>query len=172
MMFLLVSMGANAQSLIGTWSTQPEVDEDGDKTSWGFVFNQGNKMTLKMTMATMDDEVGSFEFVMSLPGTYKRNGNTLTITIDPSKATGKIENMVYKGEMAELIKQSPEIKGSIENVLKTQVQQEVTKGFADQKSVSYDVSITKLTAKNLTLKGDDDFIAEFKDGIIELFRVK
>ena len=52
LMFLLVSMGVNAQSLIGTWSTHPETDEEGDKTSWGVVFHQGDKMTMKMTMAT------------------------------------------------------------------------------------------------------------------------
>lgn len=172
LMFLLVSMGVNAQSLIGTWSTHPETDEEGDKTSWGVVFHQGDKMTMKMTMATNDDDVGSFEIVMDIPGTYKRNGNTLTINIDPSKATGKLENMVYKGEIADLIKESPEMKGTIDEMLETQIQKEFTKGFADQASANFDVTITKLTANSLILKADEDFIAESKNGIIEYFRVK
>ena len=171
-MFLLVSMGANAQSLIGTWSTHPETDEDGDKTSWGLVFHQGNKMTLRMTMASNDDEVGSFEFVMDIPGTYKHDGNTLTINVDPQKTTGKMENMVYKGEIADLIKESPEMKGTIDEMLETQIQKEFTKGFADQASANFDVTITKLTANSLILKADEDFIAESKNGIIEYFRVK
>ena len=171
-MFLLVSMGVNAQSLIGTWSTHPETDKDGDKTSWGLVFHQGNKMILRMTLATIDDEVGSFEFVMDILGTYKRNGNTLIINIDPQKATGRIENMVYKGEMATLIKESPEIKESIEKVIENQVEEEIKKGFADQKSVSYNVTITKLTANSLFLKGDKDFIVDSNKDFIEFFRVK
>ena len=171
-MFLLVSMGVNAQSLIGTWSTHPETDKDGDKTSWGLVFHQGNKMILRMTLATIDDEVGSFEFVMDILGTYKRNGNTLTINIDPQKATGRIENMVYKGEMATLIKESPEMKGTIDEMLETQIQKEFTKGFADQASASFDVTITKLTANSLFLKGDKDFIVDSNKDFIEFFRVK
>ena len=171
-MFLLVSMGANAQSLIGTWSTHPETDEDGDKTSWGLVFHQGNKMILRMTMASNDDEVGSFEFVMDIPGTYKHNGNTLTINVDPQKTTGKMENMVYKGEMAKLIKESPEMKETFEKMIKNQIEEEITKGFADQAAVSYDVTITKLTANSLFLKGDKDFIVDSNNDFIEFFRVK
>lgn len=172
LMFLLVSMGANAQSLIGTWSTHPETDEDGDKTSWGLVFHQGNKMILRMTMASNDDEVGTFELVTDIPGTYKHDSNTLTINVDPQKATGRIENMVYKGEMADLIKESPEIKKSIEKVIENQVEEKVKKDFADLSAVSYDLTITKLTANSLFLKGDKDFIVDSNNEIIEFFRVK
>ena len=61
-------------SLEGTWKTATETDEDGDKSTFFFTFEQGGKLTWRILMAASDNETGNFEMSMIIPGSYVRNG--------------------------------------------------------------------------------------------------
>jgi hypothetical protein len=157
-LMLFAAMSIQAQSLIGTWKTATEIDEDGDATSWTFTFKKGNLMTLKMTMSSSDEEVGAFEFGLSIPGSYKRTGNSLSLSLDPSKANGKIEKMEFKGEMATLINSSAEMKKTVTDMLQTQVDQELKKNFSDELPFDGEIIIVSLTSTTLELQADDELL--------------
>lgn len=155
-LMLVAVMSISAQSLIGTWKTAPTKDKDGDITSWCFIFGQGTQFTLKMTMETSDKEVGDIVFGLTMPGTYKKSGNSVSIKVDPNKSKGKIEKMNFTGEMATLVNESPEMKKTVMDMLQKQVDTELTKSFADQLPFDGDLEIIKLTSTQLDLKSDDE----------------
>lgn len=154
MLFAAISM--QSQSLVGTWQTEKEVDDDGDVSSWTFTFKANNTMELKMTMSSSDEEVGIFQFALSIPGSYKRSDNTLNVALDPSKATSKFEKMEFKGEMATLVNSSEEMKKTVTNMLQTQVDQELKKNFSDELPLNGDIIIQSLTSTTLVLVADDE----------------
>lgn len=153
MLFAAISM--QSQSLVGTWQTEKEVDDDGDASSWTFTFKANNTMELKMTMSSSDEEV-IFQFALSIPGSYKYSDNTLNVALDPNKATGKIEKMEFKGEMATLVNSSEEMKKTVTNMLQTQVDQELKKSFSDELPLNGDIIIQSLTSTTLVLVADDE----------------
>lgn len=161
-LLLTMAMGMQAQSLLGTWKSNTTTDEDGDKTAWTFIFGQGSKFTLKLTMETSDPEVGDLAFGLTMPGTYKKNGNTLTLTIDAKQAKGKMEKTIYKGEMADLIKDSPEMKKTIDEMLQKQIDEELKKNFKDEAPFDGDLTIKSLTSTKLVLEDEDETIELFK----------
>jgi len=155
-------MGLQAQSLLGTWKSEATTDEDGDKTTWAFIFGQGSKFTLKMTLEASDPEIGDLVFGLTIPGTYKKDGNTLTLTVDVKQAEGKMVKTVYKGEMADLIKDSPEMKKTIDEMLQKQVDEEMKKNFANEVPFDGDLTIKSLTPTKLVLEDGDDEMVFFK----------
>ena len=157
-LMLFVAMSIQAQSLIGTWKTAPTVDEDGDATTWFFTFKQGTQFSLRMEMATEDKEIGKIVFGLTMPGTYTKSGSTITIKLDPKKSVGKIEKMELTGDLAALIKDSPEMKKTIEKMLQEQVDNEIKKGFEDQPPFDGDLTIIKLTSNQLELQSDDEMM--------------
>lgn len=157
-LLLMAAVGVQAQSLTGTWKTAPETDEDGDTSTWIFAFKQNSQFTLGMTMSTSDPEVGTFEFSLTMPGTYKRDGNTLTLNVDPKKSEGKISKMEFSSEMEELFKDNPELKKTIMDMMQKQVDQELKKSFQEELPFDGDLTIQKLTSTTLELTDDDDVI--------------
>ena len=115
-----------------------------------------------MTLETSDPEVGDLAFGLTMPGTYKKNGNTLTLTIDAKQAKGKMEKTIYKGEMADLIKDSPEMKKTIDEMLQKQIDEELKKNFKDEAPFDGDLTIKSLTSTKLVLEDEDETIELFK----------
>ena len=99
---------------------------------------------------------------MTIPGTYKKDGNTLTLTVDVKQAEGKMVKTVYKGEMADLIKDSPEMKKTIDEMLQKQVDEEMKKNFANEVPFDGDLTIKSLTPTKLVLEDGDDEMVFFK----------
>lgn len=157
-LMLFAAMSIQAQSLIGTWKTGTTIDDDGDATTWIFIFKSNNEFTLKMTMSTSDEEVGTIEFGLTMPGTYKRSGDVISLTVDPNKSQGKIEKMNFTGEMAALVNESAEMKKTVMDMLQKQVDTELKKNFADQLPFDGDLTITKLTSTTLELLSDDEML--------------
>ena len=157
-LLLMAVMGMQAQSLLGTWKSETTTDEDGDKTTWTFVFAQNNKTTMIMTLESSDEEVGDMVFSMNIPGTYKRNGNTLTMNLDAKSAKAKMEKIAYKGELANMVKESPKMKEAIDEMIQNKVDEEMKKGFADETPFDGEVTINKLTATTLELGDGEDVV--------------
>lgn len=162
-LLLTVVMGLQAQSLIGTWKTVSETDEDGDNYTWIFTFTQSNSLDMKMSMVSSDPEVGDFEFTMAFPGTYQRNGNALSFNFDTEKATMTIDKVKFTGEIADLIKESPEMEQTIKDLLQKQVDQEIKKNLGSGSPFGKEeVTIKELTVRNLILESGDTVLEFFK----------
>lgn len=153
-LMLLAVMSISAQSLEGTWKTATETDEDGDKATMFFTFQSGGKLTWRILMAASDKETGNFEMSMIIPGTYVRNGNRLSLRVVPKKATCKVEKVEFLGEYKELAK-DPAMKAKVLDMLQDAMSKEMKKEFAKENPFDGDVTISKLTATELTLKEDD-----------------
>ena len=163
LMFMAV-MSISAQALEGTWKTATETDEDGDKSTIFFTFEQGGKLTWRILMAASDNETGNFEMSMIIPGSYVRNGNRLTLKVIPKKATCKVEHVEFIGEYKQLAK-DPQMKAKVLDMLQDAMSKEMKKEFAKENPFDGDVTISKLTDTELTLKEDDE-------DIFKLTRVK
>ena len=117
-------MSISAQALEGTWKTATETDEDGDKSTFFFTFEQGGKLTWRILMAASDNETGNFEMSMIIPGSYVRNGNRLTLKVIPKKATCKVEHVEFIGEYKQLAK-DPQMKAKVLDMLQDAMSKEI-----------------------------------------------
>ena len=157
-LILFVAMSIQAQSLIGNWKTKATIDENGDAITWFFTFKNNNEFVMKMYMETTDKEVGTIGFGLTLRGTYKRNGNTVNVTVDPKKSKGKLEKTNFTGEMADLVNESPEMKKTVTDMLQKQVNKDLTEKFANVMPLDGDLTINKLTSTYLELQSDDELM--------------
>ena len=156
-LMLVTAMSMQAQSLVGTWNGEPITDEDGAVTTWSFIFNQGSTMSCKFKLEMKDADVGRFVFLVDVPGTYKRSGNELTLNLNPQKAEGKVVEMDPTGELAQVLKEHPEMKKTVNEMIYNQFSDALKKSLSDQMPLDGDATIVKLTASELVLNdGDDD----------------
>ena len=158
---LLISaaMGVQAQSLVGTWKGVTETDDDGDKTTMFYVFKLGNKVDMKMLFETEDDEIGKMEFAYSMPGTYTRNGQEMTVHFDPKQSKAKLEKIVFTAELVEEFKTNPEMKDLVLDMLQEEINKEMKKQFENETSYDGDLTIKQLTATKLVIEDGDETLS-------------
>lgn len=153
-LLLMVVMGMQAQSLLGKWETNFEKDSDGNISKLILVFNKGNKAQMQMQMESDDPEVGSFMFIVNIPGVYQQKGDKLTVNYQVNQCTIKLEKMKLIGENAQVIEQNPEMKKAIENMMQAEMDKELKKQLKDEVPFDGELTIKKLT--NTTLELDDE----------------
>lgn len=154
LLLLTVVMGLQAQSLIGTWKMPTETDKDGKLTIM-FVFGQNDKLTLKVQAEVNDPEVGEMGVTVTIPGTYSRKGNTLTLNMESNKADGKLDKMNLTKEMQDMLNANPELKKTFDDMIKKELTNNLKKEFADSSPIDGDTEILELTATKLVLDDGD-----------------
>ena len=149
-LLLVAAMGLQAQSIVGTWKTS--MMDDGQKMDFYFVFTQST-LTMKGTMTQHDPEVGTITVSVKVPGTYTRSGNTLNVKTAPSQAKLSIDKMDFVGELAQLMKQSPEMKKMLEDQVQKAMEGskgEIVSGFPK----SGQITIVQNTGTKLLLRDE------------------
>lgn len=150
----------NQPSLIGTWKGTTEIDKDGDKTTTFYIFKTGNKVDMKMLFETEDKEIGKMAFSYTMPGSFTRKGNVLTIHFYPKQSKGKLEKIVFTPEMERDFKNMPSMKNLVLKMLQEQIDKEMNNQFENEKPFDGDATIKQLTATKLVLD-DGDVIMTF-----------
>ena len=158
---LLISaaMGVQAQSLLGTWKGATETDSDGDKTTMFYIFKTGNKIDMKMLFETEDDEIGKMAFAYTMPGTFTRNGQLLTIHFNPKQSKAKLEKIIFTAEMEEEFKSMPAMKDMVLKMLQEQIDKEMKEQFENDTPFDGDATIKQLTATKLVLDDGDETLS-------------
>ena len=158
MLLLLAVMSMQAQSLVGTWVTNTEVDEDGDRFTWYAIFQQDGKAALKMLMWS-DIDMATLDFSFTIPGTYKRNGDQLVMTFDSKNTNFKIEKMKFKPETEKMLNENPGMREELNKQIKPifdQIDQDMKKKFANELPFDGNLTIKMLTTNTLELDLDGE----------------
>ncbi len=151
----LFALSATAQSHIGKWVSNPETDEDGTMV---FVFNFINKKDIEIgASVSMSDEDAEFNFDITVPGTYTIKDNTLNLNLDTQNTKFDIKKMNFKGETADMIKESPEVEKMIRNMV-TQTIQEQKGEILKELPVGGDFTIKELTSTRMVLSESEETI--------------
>lgn len=152
---LMAALGMQAQSLLGTWKTT--VDEEGQKKDYYLTFAQGT-LNVKVLSPITDPEIGTIVLSVQLPFTYTRSDDLLVMKCDAEKMTMGIDKMEFVGQVAEAIKQNPELKKMVEDEMAKAVMKgmEASKDFYLQELSNFNTMIIrKLTATELVLVDKD-----------------
>jgi len=155
---LLAAMGMQAQSLMGSWKTTM-TDEDDAKMDFYFIFTQST-LNMKGIVSQFDPEVGTVTVSVTVPCTYTRSGDKLTVKSKPNEAKINIDKMDFIGEIAEMMKKDPELKKMIEEQVKKTMEE--TKGeIVEEFPQGGKLTIVSLTSTKLTLRDDTDETTSF-----------
>jgi len=90
---LMTALNIHAQSLDGTWSLLLR------DSQIIFIFNDG-KYEMKVSVFQIAPKVAKHDFTISIPGTYAREGNAISISTNPEKAKLEVNNVVFVGDYA------------------------------------------------------------------------
>ena len=152
-LMLMAAVGMQAQSLIGTWKTT--MNEDEGKMDMYFTFSQST-LTMKGVVTQTDPEVGTITVSVMVPGTYTRNGNTLSIKLKAEEGKVNIDKMDLNEEMTQALKEMPEMKKMLTEGLEKAMNDGKADLIKDLSSVAGDVEIESLTATKLILTDEGD----------------
>ena len=158
-LLLAVVMGLQAQSLVGTWETTIETEEG--KLTVDVTFEQGNDVIIKARMRIGNGEDGTMLMSVNFPGTYQKDGETLTLNFDSSKGKITIEDAVFPKEVEEMFAEDPEQKETLLKMLQGQVDESLAKEFGDSIPLDGDMTIVKLTDTELILDDGGDESVSF-----------
>ena len=158
-LLLAVVMGLQAQSLVGTWETTIETEEG--KLTVDVTFEQGNDVIIKARMRIGNGEDGTMLMSVNFPGTYQKDGETLTLNFDSSKGKITIEDAVFPKEVEEMFAEDPEQKETLLKMLQEQVDESLAKEFGDSLPLDGEMTIVKLTATELVLDDGGDESVSF-----------
>ena len=107
-----------AQSLIGTWKSITE--SKGQEIEVFFTFAEST-FNMRNVFSINEPSLGIITFSISIPGDYTLLDDKLTIKSKANKVEFKIENMEFVGEVAEKIRQKPELKEQIKTMLEKRI---------------------------------------------------
>lgn len=155
MLLLTVAMELQAQSLVGTWETVIETD-DNEKVTVDVTFGQGNDVLIKGQLKIGNGEDGTMVMSITIPGTYQLNGQTLTLNFDANKGKITIDEAVFPKEVEDLLADDPEKKGELLKMMQNQVDESLAKEFGDSLPLDGDMTIVKLTDTELILDDGGD----------------
>ena len=153
-LLLAVVMGLQAQSLVGTWETT--IESDDSKVTVDVTFEQGNNVIIQARMKVGSGEDGTMMMSVNFPGTYQKDGETLTLNFDSSKGKITIEDAVFPKEVEDMFAENPEQKETLLKMLQEQVDENLAKEFGDSLPLDGDMTIVKLTATELVLDDGGD----------------
>lgn len=148
----------NQPSLIGTWKTVVEIDKDGYKGTCFFTFKTGNKVDMKILMEAEDKKVGKMLLEYTIPGSFTRNGQKLTIHFNPKLGKAKIEKIVFTAELEKLFKDMPSMKNQMLKTLQEELDKEKKELFENGTPLEGEYTIKQLTATKLVLDDGDDIM--------------
>ncbi|MBR4921214.1 MAG: hypothetical protein IKZ62_07865 [Prevotella sp.] len=154
-LLLTVVMGLQAQSIVGTWETVIETD-DNDKVTVDVTFEQGNDVLIKGQLKIGEGEEGTMVMSVTFPGTYQQNGQTLTLNFDANKGKINIDEAIFPKEVEDLLADDPDKRKDVLKMMQDQVDESLAKELGDSLPLDGDLTIVKLTDTELVLNDGDD----------------
>ncbi|SEM97641.1 hypothetical protein SAMN04487902_105253 [Prevotella sp. ne3005] len=151
---LLAATGAQAQSLLGNWLTNLDVEE-GQTVQLYFNFADAT-FNMKVVTKVETDEMGMIVVSADMPGVYSRDGKTLLMSMNSERADARIDKMVFKPEFQKLIDENPETKKMVTNTF-MDVVKEIRDELCKELGEGVNLEIVELTRTKLVLResGDD-----------------
>ena len=156
-LLLMTALGVQAQSLEGKWVTQ--IKEKGQKADFYLTFEK-QEVEMKIVLNVKQDEF-KMKLSVNLEGTYTLKDNILKNKVDSKKTKIKIEELEAKGEIGDKLKENPEMKELVVNML----QKELEKNSDELvKNIPTGGKLTILSndGETLVIKGADDTVMTFK----------
>ena len=109
-----VATMAQAQCLDGKWKS--EQTEKNGKINIYLIFS-GSELNLKVTGTMVEPEFGSIILSVSMPSSYVREGNKLSVMPHKEEAKINLDDLEVKGELADSLEAHPEMKEFIKTIL-------------------------------------------------------
>lgn len=116
-----------AQSLIGTWRSVNDIN--GQKVDVFFTFTEST-FTMNNVFSINEPRLGIITFSILIPGNYILKNNELVIKSKANKGELKIENIEFVGEVAEKIRQKPELEKQIIAMLEKKIKKTKSNFFS------------------------------------------
>ena len=154
MLVLVTALAVHAQSLTGKqWCTVLN-DEDGEGIAVALTFEKNG--TCELLIAAQqemkeDDVPITLTAAVSVPGTYKRDGNDLNTRFDKGKAQVEVDYDIKGMDAKTKAKMDKEIRSDL-NATKKEFKQVLLDGMPKMDNLK----IVSLDRKRLVVKNDDD----------------
>ena len=156
MAFMLTVLVASAQSLTGSWVTDLG-DSDKEPMLCTITYNADNSLALHIRSDINDPDMGVITLAITVKGTYKQKGKTLTLKFDKNSLDLKIAKMNLKPEMKQALEDNPALREQFEGLI-TNALNEGSKTMVDEFPLNGDTTIKELTAKHLVLVEEGDTV--------------
>ena len=156
MAFMLTALVASAQSLTGSWVTDLG-DSDKEPMLCTITYNADNSLALHIRSDINDPDMGVITLAITVKGTYKQKGKTLTLKFDKNSLDLKIAKMNLKPEMKQALEDNPALREQFEGLI-TNALNEGSKTMVDEFPLNGDTTIKELTAKHLVLVEEGDTV--------------
>ena len=156
MAFMLTALVASAQSLVGSWVTDLG-DSDKEPMLCTITYNADNSLALNIRSDINDPDMGVITLAITVKGTYKQKGKTLTLKFDKNSLDLKIAKMNLKPEMKQALEDNPALREQFEGLI-TNALNEGSKTMVDEFPLNGDTTIKELTAKHLVLVEEGDTV--------------
>lgn len=142
------AIGVSAQSIIGTWRSQPLQEEENMEARVEFTFNKNKTLLLNMNITVSDPTSMEMVCHFAINGTYDNMvGDLLPIKLSKDNVVLAIDKLDLKGEMAEM--SNPEMIESIKKILEQQLEQgkeEMIEDFPEEgELIISDITSTSMT---------------------------
>ena len=149
-LMLITVMGMQAQSLIGTWKTVMNDDDD-----MYLIFNQST-LILKGVFTQSNPEVGKITVSILVPGTYTRSGNALSIKLKGEQADMNIDKMDLNDNLKKMLEEMPELKTTLDQTLEDAMSEGKDDLVKELSSLEGELEIESLTDTMLILSEDNE----------------
>lgn len=156
MAFMLTALVASAQSLAGSWVTDLG-DSDKEPMLCTITYNADNSLALNIRSDINDPDMGVITLAITVKGTYKQKGKTLTLKFDKNSLDLKIAKMNLKPEMKQALEDNPALREKFENLI-GEALKEGSKTMVDEFPLKGDTTIKELTSKHLVLVEEGDTV--------------
>ena len=156
MAFMLTALVASAQSLTGSWVTDLG-DSDKEPMLCTITYNADNSLALHIRSDINDPDMGVITLAITVKGTYKQKGKTLTLKFDKNSLDLKIAKMNLKPEMKQALEDNPALREQFEGLI-TNALNEGSATMVEEFPLNGDTTIKELTAKHLVLVEEGDTV--------------
>lgn len=113
----LLTWGAQAQTLEGSWATLLSNDDDEMQATLVLAFVKPNDAAMVISFEGNDKDMGKIEFQLAMGGTYVQHGNKLTLNLDKDSSEVEMKNWEPTEEAAALFEQDPDTKKAMINAM-------------------------------------------------------
>lgn len=156
----LASICMQAQSIVGTWKNS--MTGDGMKIDIYYIFSP-NTVNIKFTATIHNAELGTFVFTTTIPSSYTKKGNKLTLKAQTQNVKMTMDKMELVSNIQEIASQNPDFKKMIEDKMKKVMEQSM-KEMTEEMVEDGELTILRNDGINLTIRdksrNDMNFIKE------------
>lgn len=142
----------SAQSLVGTWRLEPALNYPPCLTRIYYTFGANNDFSLKFVMDYNQEDICSTTHRVLVSGTYKRTGNTITISYNPSSIRKYNDKFEFIGRAKEYVEQHPDKEFDMQTLTISKTFDRSDSALVDKFTSFTPLTIRQLNAQNLRLQ--------------------